>query len=99
MTFLISAPELVDHGGYFGAQFKVGDTEVFVFDIEPYGDQQGRTVMTAHDNDGNEVEIHFYPDNQCQDCGDVVVDDGHRMGGNLYCADCYAASGDDEDAD
>ena len=67
MSFLIKAPELVDHGGYSGAQFKVGDTEIFIFDIDPESDTMGRDVMTGHDNDGNEVEIHFFPDEEDDD--------------------------------
>lgn len=61
MTRLVAAPHLIDHGGYFGAHFKVGETAIFVFDIEEEADAQGRTVMTGHDDDGNEVEIHFFP--------------------------------------
>ena len=59
----IKTPELQDHGGYSGTQFRVGDESIFVFEIEDesYDDPQGRTILTGHDDDGNEVEVRFFP--------------------------------------
>lgn len=48
---------------------QIGDQQVYVFEIEEdcreYGEygwrRDGRTRLTCHDDDGNEVEILFYP--------------------------------------
>lgn len=51
------------------SQWRIGDVDVFVFDIEEdakeYGEygysRNGRTTVICHDDDGNEVEVTFYP--------------------------------------
>lgn len=51
------------------SQWQIGDSFVYVFDIEEdakeYGEygysHNGRTTVICHDDDGNEVEVTFYP--------------------------------------
>lgn len=50
-TFGINAPELE-------TQFTVGDTTVFVVDVEI--DDDGYATVLGHDDLGDEVEIKFY---------------------------------------
>ena len=44
-------------------QFQVGKDFIYVVDVEneSYYDPQGRTIVTGHDDEGNEVEVRFFP--------------------------------------
>jgi hypothetical protein len=47
-------------------QFKVGDSSIYVIEVEHDADQHGgygngRTRVLGHDDEGHEVEVFFYP--------------------------------------
>ena len=53
-----------------GDQFKIGNTSIYVISVEAdqysHGDYnssycEGRTLVTGHDDNGEEVEVWFYP--------------------------------------
>lgn len=47
-----------------GTQFQVGPNSfIYVIDTEDnaYEDRQGRTIVTGHDDNGDEVEVRFFP--------------------------------------
>lgn len=57
-------------------QFRIGNTSVYVFEIEGPTTYENRTRMICHDDAGNEVEILFHPliggedaTEVCQHCG------------------------------
>jgi hypothetical protein len=42
-------------------QMRIGNTTIYVFDVEEPTTYEDRWTITGHDDNGNEVEIKFHP--------------------------------------
>lgn len=82
----VPVPVLEDQGGYEGLLYNLGQGQIFVVEVERDADYNGRTRLTGHDDDGEEVEIWFYPDTPtCAHCGDEADDTYY---GEDVCSGC-----------
>jgi hypothetical protein len=77
--------------------YKLGDDQVFIFQIEEDADSDGRTVIWAHDEDGDEVEIKFWPKvPECIYCGNEADDEYE---GDHVCGSCIDDLENPDEAD